>query len=319
MRPARETRRCTVRGLRRRCAALLAVVACGVGAAACGKKGPPLPPYVRIPSAIEKLDARRVGDDAFGTLTVATMNLDKGRPVDVRRVEVYAYTSLTPPPRARFLEGARLVGTFPVVPLPVEPGTEPSTKPAKKPPPPPPAVTGPVGADGALPGAAITIRDALGADDLVPHELPPPAGRRQALVARIGTALAAPIATELRRFYVAIPFSSKGVAGPPSNLVSLSLTQLPERPLAPRASYVTDRITVEWEPAGGFLGFVLDRALPIEPPPSDRFDPTALRGPALVPGNLPPGPTRYNVYREQAPDPMALPVRRVPSPDWATT
>src|SRR6185436_12396383 len=155
--------------------------------------------------------------------------------------------------------------------------------------------------------------------DLVPHELAPPTGRRQALVARVGTALAAPVATELRRFYVAIPFSSKGVAGPPSNLVSLSLTQLPERPLAPRASYVTDRIAVEWEPAGGFLGFVLDRALPIEPPPSDRFDPAALRGPALVPGNLPPGPTRYNVYREQAPDPMALPVRKVASPDWATT
>jgi len=105
-----------------------------------------------------------VGDDAFVTLTVPTMNLDKSLPVDVRRVEVYAYTSLTPPPRARFLEGARLVGTFPVVPLPVEPGTEPSTKPAK-PQPPSPAAAGPVGADGALPGTAITIRDALGADD----------------------------------------------------------------------------------------------------------------------------------------------------------
>ena len=295
-----------------RAGAIAWLLAASLLLAACGRKGPPLAPFVRIPAAIEKIDMRRVGDDALVTLTVPAANLDKSVPVDVRRVEVYAFTALTPPPRARFLEGARLVGMFPVAPLPV-PGTAAAATPA----PPPPSATGPAPAPSALPGAAVTIRDVLGADDLVPHELPPPPGRREALVARAAALVAAPAATELRRFYVAIPFSSRGVAGPPSAIVSLPLTQLPERPLDPRATYGAERVSVEWDPAGGLIGFLFDRALPPEPPPSDRFDPAALRGAALVPGNLPPGPTRYNVYREVAPDPLALPQRPAPTPEWA--
>jgi hypothetical protein len=285
-----------------------ATLAVCLSVAACGKKGPPLAPFVRIPAAIEKIETRRVGNDAYVTLVVPNANLDQSVPVDIGRVEVYAFTSLTLPPRARFLEGARLVGTFPVVPPPVT-GTAAAAAPVAVAPPPP---------GGALPGGSVTVRDALGTDDLVPHELPPPPGRREALVAR-ATAVLAPPATELRRFYVAIPFSSRGVAGPPSNIVSLPLTQLPERPLAPRVSYLVDKVALEWEPAGGFLGFVLDRALPPEPAPSDRFDPAALRAPALVPGNLPAGPTGYNVYRESTPDPLVLPSHHVTPPEWAAT
>ena len=290
--------------------AALTSLAC-VSMTACGKKGPPQAPFVRIPAAIEKIDTHRVGNDAYVTVTVPNVNLDKSVPVDVRRVEVFAFTALVPPPPARFLEGARLVGTFPVVPpaVPVAPAASAPTSASTAP------VTPPTAA-GALPGAAVTLRDALGADDLMPHELPPPPGRREALVAR-ATVLLAPPPTELRRFYVAIPFSSRGIAGPPSTIAALPLTQLPERPLAPSVSYVADKVSLEWEPAGGFLGFVLDQALPVEPPPSDRFDPVSLRAPALVPGNLPAGPTRYNVYREAAPDPLVLAPRRVALPEWA--
>ena len=57
--------------------------------AACGKKGPPLAPVVRIPAAVSTISAQRVGSDAFVTLTVPATNIDKSVPVDISRIEVY--------------------------------------------------------------------------------------------------------------------------------------------------------------------------------------------------------------------------------------
>ena len=61
------------------------------------------------------------------------------------------------------------------------------------------------------------------------------------------------------------------------------------------------------EPAGGLLGFLLDRPLPVEPSPLGAL--SLLAGPmsAVIDTTVPPGPTRYDVYRELAPDPFALP------------
>src|SRR3954469_18835777 len=60
--------------------------------AACGKKGPPLAPIMRIPGAIEAISARRSGSDVFITLTVPNKNIDSSMPVHISRVEVYGYT-----------------------------------------------------------------------------------------------------------------------------------------------------------------------------------------------------------------------------------
>ena len=38
--------------------------------AGCGKKGPPLAPFVRIPAGVEKIAASRLGNDVYVTLTV---------------------------------------------------------------------------------------------------------------------------------------------------------------------------------------------------------------------------------------------------------
>ena len=70
--------------------------------AACGKKGPPLAPIVRIPAAIETITPLRVGNDVYLTLTVPRLNIDGTQPIDILEVRVYAYTGRTPPPRNRF-------------------------------------------------------------------------------------------------------------------------------------------------------------------------------------------------------------------------
>src|SRR5436190_14236162 len=72
----------------------------------CGKKGAPLAPIAHVPSAVGQMTARRIGHDIYLTLTVPRQNIDATMPADIARIEVYAVTALTPPPRTRFLEVA---------------------------------------------------------------------------------------------------------------------------------------------------------------------------------------------------------------------
>ena len=80
---------------------MLIVFVCG-----CGKKGPPLPPFVRVPAAVGQLAAHRVGDDVIINFALPTQNIDKSAPISLARVDVYAYTGRSAPTVARFPEVA---------------------------------------------------------------------------------------------------------------------------------------------------------------------------------------------------------------------
>jgi hypothetical protein len=101
-----------------------------------------------------------------------------------------------------------------------------------------------------------------------------------------------------------IPFSARRQAGPPSKIVDVPVTSMPDKVLAIRATMNGRNVDLAWEPAGGLVGFLLDRALPVETPPVD--DRPAV-GSAGAKPPTPAGPTLYNVYVELAPDPLALP------------
>src|SRR5207249_4666101 len=90
-------------------AALLALCADG-----CGKKGPPLAPYVHIPAPVQQITAHRSGDKVYVTLTIPSMNVDKSVPVSIAKVDVLAYTGRTPPTRARLDEAGKVVATIPI-------------------------------------------------------------------------------------------------------------------------------------------------------------------------------------------------------------
>ena len=126
------------------------MIVCGsfVALAACGKKGPPLAPIVRIPSAVAMIQAQRVGSDAFVTLTVPAKNIDGSMPVDISRIEVYGYTGLRAPSNARWVEVAQLVATIPVIPPPPPdtPPIDPATTDVSK---------------GALTGTMVTVMERL--------------------------------------------------------------------------------------------------------------------------------------------------------------
>jgi hypothetical protein len=259
---------------------------CGLVAGGCGKKGPPLAPIVRIPAQIDTIAARRVGSDVYVTVTVPKQNIDESVPADVSRIEVFGYTGRVAPTRARWAALGELIGTIPVVPalLPGETA------------PPPDAEAG------ALQGAIAMVVDTLTRDDLDqgPVDPPPPVRRGAAPVA---TTAAPEVPPPLRRFYLAIPFSPRGRPGPPGAAAEVTLADIPEPPANMMVAYDPARVLVEWQPSGGLVGFLLDREIPMEPPPFDESAP-ADSSPAPA---TPQGPTRYNVYVDVAPDPLVLP------------
>ena len=244
----------------------------------CGKKGPPLAPFVRVPAAVGQLAAHRVGDDVIINLALPTQNIDQSIPISLGRVDVYAYTGRSAPPAARFPEVADRVAT-------IETTTE-------------------------TPPAA-ALRETLTADKLVegrPLTSTVPS-RPTDKPARDDSSAA------LKRFYMAVPYNVRGRSGPPSTIVELPLTPLPDPPADVRVTYNADTVTLRWDPSGGILGFLLEGgALPSASPLDDG-------PPVATGGTLPAGPTRYNVYREieaippaggadvvKAPAPPAMPV-----------
>src|SRR5262249_45013292 len=66
-----------------------------VSVAACGKKGPPLPPIVRLPVPPADFAAERRGDEVSLQFTVPGENTDRSRPANLERVDVYAFTGPT--------------------------------------------------------------------------------------------------------------------------------------------------------------------------------------------------------------------------------
>jgi len=273
------------------------LAALGAASVACGKKGPPLPPIVHIPAAVEKVEARRRGDDVSVTVTVPSKNVDGTMPVDVARIEVYAYTGTTAPPASRFLEVATLVGTIAV--------------PEQKPDAPADAALPP---GTPVPGGPATIVESLTPDALVAKPIPPaPTTKRDPRPLPATTAPGPAAETgPLRRFYYALAFSPRGRPGPPGSLGELRLTTLPAAPTALKATVVADAVRLEWEPSGGLIGFLLERALPPEPSPLDDPLPDSVSSSASA-ATLQ-GPTRYNVYRALAP----LAEKTTPSPPAST-
>lgn len=269
---------------------LAAIVSAG-----CGKKGAPLAPFVRIPAAVETITVERVGSDAYVTLTLPARNIDASLPIDIARVDVYAYTGVTAPAAPQWTEIGSLVATIPVT-APSDPDRPPVDAP---------------GNDAALPGAVVTVRDALGPEALQQGPMP---------VATRGAPGLVPVPAEaatpsLRRFYRAFPFSTRGRPGPPGVHAELPLSFLPEPPTELRATYGPAAITLTWEPSGGLLGFLLDRTLGPEAQPFDDERPVPAGSAQSRNAPEVSGPTTYRVYRDsRAPAVARSPV---PPPAWS--
>ena len=138
---------------------LLACAAAWVAAAACGQKGPPLPPLHLVPAAATDVSVRRVEDRVRLRFVLPSKNANGPGPVDLDHVDIFAMTipaGAGTPPNRELLSRDYLVGQVAVRPAPVE-GEEPKedTRPE--------------------PGATVTFDEPLTPASLtpVPRKVPP--------------------------------------------------------------------------------------------------------------------------------------------------
>jgi hypothetical protein len=276
-------------------------VAALLTAGACGKKGPPLAPLIPIPAAIDQINATRVGNEVYVTLTVPSANVDEFTPADIDRVEVYGYTGRTAPPRARWLDFGTLVATVPVAPPPNP------NPPSGVPPTPQTPVRAP------QQGAQVTVVDALTPDELVQGKLPE---------AEPGTPNPEPGTRNvepppLRRFYTAFPRNPRGRIGPPGANAELPLVAVPDAPASASVAHDEKAVRLTWEPSGGLIGYLLERPLPDEPLPLELESQLAeTAAPSDTPAPSAGGPTLYNVYRSTSPDPFIPPPEAQVADEW---
>jgi hypothetical protein len=294
-------------------------------AASCGKKGPPLLPYVRQAAAAEVTSALRVGDDVYLTISVPTANVDGSTPASVQQIEVWGVTAATPPSPTQVTAEGAMVATIPIARY-ADPGDRSGT-------------VVPDAKTGALQGQAVSVKDSLTADEMTPSSAtsgreatrqparsgrsapqpvsagkPEPANASASATAGQLPAAAAGDPPLLHRYYMTIPLSDRKRPGVPSKLVDVPLTPVPDKVTFVSARMDGRRLVVEWDPSGGVFGFLLGRTLPGEQSPVDERPDPAAKAPATAAS----GPTLYNVYREPMTDPLALPVGPAASSPWAS-
>lgn len=201
---------------------------------ACGKKGPPLAPLVRVPARVTDFSARRLGSEVYLRFTVPTANNDGSRPADLDRVEVYGYTGRSSS-NEEFLKHGTLVARLNVRRPPPQSGGQPAS-------PPPPVETG------FDQGAVAVVSETLTADVMTPSA-PEPARPRSTATAPdpsvsmvLGTVLGPPPA----RTYMAVGVNHRGRRGPLSAQAVVPLVAPPPPPAAPSVSYTETALTVEW-------------------------------------------------------------------------
>ena len=242
-----------------------------VAAAACGKKGPPLAPFVRVPATVDNVTAQRIGDDVFVSFKVPTANVDGQRPADIGSLEVYAITATSAPETDEQRKLATLVATLPVRPIfpelpspatPVATGGQPLDGVAV------PAVPLSPGIDRAVPAV---VREALTAEMRVAVPLPPKPGMVAPLKSPdqepVVGPLIAPAPTQFpRRYYFVVGVSSRGRKAPASVPIPVPLEPASSAPGAPEVVVAETGMTISWSPSVDARSSVFAVPPPLPPP-----------------------------------------------------
>ena len=182
-----------------------------LGVAACGKKGPPLPPLVRLPTPPTDFSVQRRGSTVAIQFGVPGGNTDGSTPADLSRVEVYALTSPAPADANQIFQQGIRVGRVLVNPPP-DPDT-PEGQPAKP--------SGPLPPDGVDQGAIARLSETLDPSGSVD-----PTGVRS---------------------YIAVGFNRRGRRGSTSPPVAVPVGPPPVAPGKPEVTWDPTTITVTWD------------------------------------------------------------------------
>jgi hypothetical protein len=224
-----------------------AALVCALIAPACGKKGPPLPPLVRIPAAPE-LTATRRGAIVDLQVAIPSANADGTRPANLQQVEVYGLTDAEGVANAELLERGTRVATLMVNAPPDPDRTSQTGDPADD--------LAPPAGQGLDQGAVAHVEDTLTASMFEPRS-------------EEGLPLLGPRARARTRAYIGVGVARNGRRGPFSSRVAVPLVPAPPRPPAPSVTYTESAIVVSW---------------PAVRPPDDRpADPDVLPSRPIAP------------------------------------
>ena len=279
--PARLPRRGPVAALKR-CAtpATLALLVCVSGA--CGRKGPPLPPLLKLPNPPAEMKAERHGGDVDIQFNVPTTNTDGTRPANISRIDVYGMTAVQAVSEADVVKfGTRIASVR--VKAPVDPNQ--TVEPDE-------AEDVELRGTGLDPGARAHVTERLTPDILRPVDiasLKPDDKTPKAAPAADGPLLA-PVAATKTRVYVGMTVTTKGRNAAAANAV-VSMIDAPPAPDAPKVTYDEKTVTIAWPE--------IQMGLAASGAPTDGVLPSTPIGVAV--------PTiAYNVYEVSAAAPPAL-------------
>ncbi|MCC7417444.1 MAG: hypothetical protein IT176_09925 [Acidobacteria bacterium] len=233
---------------RRRAGAAAGAAIAVLLAGGCGKKGPPLPPLVRVPAAPGEVAAARRGDEVIVDFTVPSANADGSRPANLSRIDVYAVTAPAAIPADRVMALGSKIGSVavksPLDPaLAVEPGESAGSLP-------------PLQGDGLDQGARGRIAERLTPESLAPIAWPAAADAvRRAPGPASRAAVAADAAARPVRTYVAVSVDTRGRAGGAATRVSVPVAPAPPAPATPTVTYDETAVTVAWQALDDGLRF----------------------------------------------------------------
>jgi hypothetical protein len=217
------------------CFVVLASLIPGLG---CGKKGPPLPPLIRVPAA-PQLKADRRGSAVELQLTVPTTNTDGSRPANIERVDVYGFTGSPMIPEANLFKFATKVGSVKVK-APQDPNEVVESDECQD------EVEPPTG-EGLDQGAVAQFEELLGPAALAPTRTGE--SSRRAAPSPADRPLLGPLAAAPSRTYVGVGVNKNGRRGRSSNRVTVPLAPPPPAPSLPTVEYDEKAVTLTWKPA----------------------------------------------------------------------
>ena len=248
--------------------------------AACGKKGPPLAPFARVPAAVATVTGVSIGRDVYLSFAVPVADIDGEKPADVTSLKVYAVTAEKAPDPSdkKHLDLATLIATVPVRPIMPELPPAPDGTPLPPLPLPP----------GVNRDDTVVVREEITAAALAPVVLPltkTELALQKALAEMpevetgpIAGPLVAPPPTKLpHRYYFVIGISSRERKSLASTPIAVTLDAGASAPGTPLVTYTESAMTITWEP-----------------PPDARtatMQPPVTVVPVVVPANASPGNT----------------------------
>ena len=233
------------RRVRRAALAAVVIVAsavAGVVAAGCGKKGPPLPPLVKLPVAPTDVAATRRGSAVDVAVTMPASNTDGTRPANIARVDVYAITGpLGLASEDVLIKYGTKIGSV-AVKTPRDPNQTVDVDD-------PDSDIEPPEGRGLDQGATTHVREmGPGIWSSIKPSIPPPVPVTSSVPPPVVPLVGPPLTPPLRQFF-AVGFNNRGRRGPISRRVAIPLIEAPATPPAVDVTYNESTITVAWRAA----------------------------------------------------------------------